>query len=189
MTGPNRRYNLSACLIMLVFAAFLTSAKGDDMEDQTKKYTEQECQKLFAVKLNNLTWEMLGKQNRTNDENRTMVNTAHASLYHWSVIGGPLNLQRGEWLVSHVYAVLGRSEPALYHARQCLALTEEHKFVDFDLGYAYEAMARAQAAAGNVEEAAKYKSLATDAGKNIKQEEDRKLFLGDLAAEPWYGVK
>ena len=46
-----------------------------------------------------------------------------SSQYHWREVGGPPET-RGEWLVSHVYAVLGRPEPALDHARRCLELAD-----------------------------------------------------------------
>lgn len=157
--------------------------------EEEKIFTEQECHKRFAIQLNNLVWSLLQKENRTAEDNDKIIHAAHASHYHWSIIGEPINFQRGEWLISHVYAVLNRPEPALYHAKKCMELTEEHKYVDFDLAYAYEAMARAYAAAGNVSEAKKYIQLTQEAGEKIKKEEDRKLFMSDFAAEPWYGVK
>ena len=56
------------------------------------------------------------------------------------------NLARGEWQCSRVYAVLGRAEPALWHARRCVELDEAgaEGREDWDLAAAYEAMARAQ---------------------------------------------
>ena len=35
-----------------------------------------------------------------------------------------VNLARGEWLCSRVYATLGRGEPALWHARRCVEINE-----------------------------------------------------------------
>lgn len=156
---------------------------------EEKKYTEKECHKHFAIQLNNLVWELLQKESRTVEDGDKMVHAAHASCYHWGEIGEPINKQRGEWLISHVYAVLKRPDPALFHAQKCLKLTEKHKFVDFDLAYAYEAMARALAASGNAPEGKKYHTQAQEAGDKIKNEEDKKIFLADFAAQPWYGVK
>ena len=45
---------------------------------------------------------------------------ARASRFHWGEVGEPVNRVRGEWQCSRVYAVLGRAEPALWHARRCL---------------------------------------------------------------------
>ena len=156
---------------------------------EEKKYSVEECHKRFAIELNNLVWDLLAKKDRTKDEDEKMIHAAHSSCYHWGEIGEPINLQRGEWMISHVYAILNRPEPALYHAKECVELTEEHKFVDFDLAYAYEAMARAFAAAGEKSECEKYIALTKEAGEKIKGEEDKKIFVGDFASEPWYGMK
>jgi hypothetical protein len=160
----------------------------EDIMTHADKYT-LECHKMFAVECNHRVWNLLAKEPRSAEENEEMIHAAHASYYHWSKIGEPVNLQRGEWLISHVYAVLDRKEPAIHHAMKCLSLTEEYKLVDFDLAYAYEAMARAHAAAGNVTEAKKYSNLASKAGDKIKSEEDRKLFFADLETGPWYGLE
>jgi hypothetical protein len=165
------------------------SDTGGDKVVEEQKYTEQECHKKFAVELNNLVWNLLGKKDRTKQEDETMINAAHGSCYHWSKVGTAINQQRGDWLISHVYAVLNRPEPALHHAKLCMELTEEKKFEDFDLAYAYEGMARAFACTGNKTEAEKYIKLATDAGEKIKNKEDKDLFMSDFAAEPWYNMK
>ena len=41
-----------------------------------------------------------------------MVRAAYASAYHWCRAAGrtPANEARGEWMLSHVHAVLGRAE-------------------------------------------------------------------------------
>lgn len=173
--------------IMMVISKPLIGVEEKPMSE-VDKHT-MEWSKRFAVEFNNRAWSLLAKDTRTDDENEEMIHAAHASYYHWSKIGEPVNLQRGEWLISHVYAVLQRSEPAIHHAVKCLDLTEEHKFGDFDLAYAYEAMARAHAAAGNTTEAKKYLTMARAAGDKIKREEDRKLFFADLQAGPWFGVE
>ena len=48
---------------------------------------------------------------------------------------------RADWLLSHVYTVLGQSTPAVHYPRHCLATCEREGFGDFDLAYTYEAMA------------------------------------------------
>jgi hypothetical protein len=162
--------------------------KGGEMQEE-KKYTKQECHKNFAVELNGITWGLLEKTGRTEQEDNQMINAAHASCYHWKVVGTDTNQQIGQWLISHVYAVLKRPEPALYHAKLCLNLTEKLKLQDWYIAYAYEAMARAYAAAGNKEECTKYLTMAEEAGKKIKNPEDKKLFDGDFPKGPWYGMK
>jgi hypothetical protein len=183
---------LFAFLGLILIASGLLSGQSDtggNKVAEEQKYTEQECHKKFAVELNNLVWNLLGKKDRTAQENETMINAAHASCYHWSKVGTAINQQRGDWLISHVYAVLNRPEPAVHHAKLCLDLTQEKNFVDFDLAYAYEGMARAYACSGEKTESQKYIKLATEAGEKIKNKEDKEIFTSDFEAEPWYKMK
>ena len=53
-----------------------------------------------------------------------MIHAAHASRYHWGEVGDDVHLARGEWQCARVYSVLGRAEPALWHARRCVELAE-----------------------------------------------------------------
>ncbi|UCD20285.1 MAG: hypothetical protein JSU64_03865 [candidate division WOR-3 bacterium] len=174
-------------LASMIMVQSFVRAEENAMKDADKATLE--WHKRFAVECNNRVWNLLAKETRSDEESEEMVHAAHASYYHWSKIGEPVNLQRGEWLISHVYAVLERSEQAVHHAVRCLTLTEEHKFIDFDLAYAYEAMARAHAAAHSTTEAKKYLDLARKAGESIKREEDRKLFFSDLETGPWFDIE
>jgi hypothetical protein len=185
-------------LILCIFILFVGVAGGGLSGEKNtggnkmtgeEKYSEQECHKKFAVSLNNLVWSLLEKNDRTKQEDETMIHAAHASCFHWGKVGTVVNLQRGEWLISHVYAVFNRAEPALYHAKRCMELTEENNLIDFDLAYAYEGMARAYAVAGGKSESEKYIRLAKEAGEKIKAEEDRDLFFSDFESGPWYGMK
>src|SRR5437762_24505 len=98
-----------------------------------------------------------------------MLHMAHASRFHWGEAPEHeiVNLGRGEWLVSRVYALLARGEPAVWHARRCLEHVEAAGTGDWDLAYAYEALARAHAVAGNADESARFKELAREAGAAI----------------------
>lgn len=156
---------------------------------EEKKYSEQESHKKFAIDLNNLVWNLLGNDGRTQENDDMMVHAAHASYFHWSKVGKPINLQRGEWMISHVYAVINRPESAVYHAQRCLELTSQHNCIDFDLAYAYEAMARAYAAIGEKSKCTEYIELAKKAGEEIKDQKNRELFFSDFETGPWYQMK
>jgi hypothetical protein len=134
-------------------------------------------QRRLGVDLFNEVWRLM----ETREDDDRMLHAAHASRFHWGEAPEckPENLARGEWQVSRVYAVLGLPEPALRHARRCLEVCEAHGLVDWDLAYAYEAISRANATAGDAGEAAAYKRLA---GKvPIADDEDREHLAGDLA--------
>lgn len=158
------------------------------MSEEQKTYTEQEAHKYFGVSLNNLVWQLLEKPDRTPEDNDRMIKAAYASSYHWGVVGAPVNQARGEWLISHVFAVLNQPVPALDHAQRNLTICQDNKFSDFDLGYAYEGMARALAAGSDRTEAQHYFNLAERQGRTIKNDEDRSIFQKDLTAGPWYGI-
>jgi hypothetical protein len=131
-----------------------------------------------GVDLWNEVWRLM--ESREDDDR--MLHAAHASRFHWGEATEckPENLARGEWQVSRVYAMLGRPEPALWHARRCLEHCEEHGIGDFDIAYAYEGLARAHAAAGNAE-AESWKAKAREAGDAIADPEDREHFYKDFA--------
>ena len=158
------------------------------MSDDERRFTEREAHKFFAIALNNLVWSLLEKKERLDAENDTMVHAAHASQYHWSVVGEPENLARGEWLVSRVYCVLRCPEPAVHHALASLDVCTDNKLTGFDLAYAHEACARAYAASGETAQCHKFSALAQEFGEKIEGEQDRALFFSDLKSEPWFGV-
>ncbi len=110
-----------------------------------------------------------------------MLHGAHASRYHWGVVGKPVHWGRGEWQCARVYAVLGRAEPALHHGQRYLALVEEHGLAPFDRAYAHEAIARGYQVAGNADERARHLALAHEAAAQITDAEERALLLPDLA--------
>jgi hypothetical protein len=141
---------------------------------------EPEAHRHWGRTLFNDVWRLMEKEDRTPDEDALMVHEAHASLYHWLRGGGPENAARGEWQVSRVYCVLRRPEAALYHARRVLDICQRHGIGDWDLGFAYEALARAHAVAGDEQEMARWLEQARAAADQVVEESDRDLLLADL---------
>jgi hypothetical protein len=136
----------------------------------------------LAVDLFNHVWALLETPDRTPMQDDEMLHAAHASRHHWAEVGEPVNLARGEWQCSRVYAVLGRSEPAMWHARRCLALCEEHGIGDFDIAFAWEAIARAALVAGDRAAADDAIARARQLADAIADDEDRHLLAIDLAS-------
>jgi hypothetical protein len=158
---------------------------------EEKKYTESEAHRFFAIHYHGKTWELLEKPNRTKEEDELMIYTAHASCCHWRTAGTGVHHQRGEWLIARAYSVLEITEAALRHATRCLELTNEHAGLmeDFDWAFAYECVARANAVAGNRDEALQYVQLAQKAGGAIKDEEDKKIFFAEFNGGNWNHVR
>jgi len=138
-------------------------------------------QRQLGVDLFNRVWTLLELNERTPEQDDELVHAAHASAYHWRQVGAPDNFARSEWQCSRAYAVLGRSEPALSHARRCLELCEQHGIGDWDLGFAYEALARACAVAGDGGESRRWLARAEEQAGFIADTDDRELLLRDLA--------
>ena len=154
------------------------------MTDQDTKQDTTGDERQLAVDLFNGVWRLLEKEDRSVEEDDRMLHMAHASRYHWGQVGKPVNLSRGEWQCSRVYSVLGRAEPALYHARRGLEICQAHGIGDWDLAYAYESLARAHAVAGDKDRARAWTEQALAAAEDIAEDEDRELVLTDLEAIP-----
>ncbi len=143
----------------------------------------------MAPALFNASWELLEKPDRSRDEESRLINMVHASLFHWRQIGEPVNILRGEWMIAHTYTLLNHKEEALYHAENALIKAQEIGAQDWDLAYAYEAMARAHALNQSREEFTKFYHMAIDAGKLIKEDGDRQQFESDMNDGNWFGMK
>jgi hypothetical protein len=131
----------------------------------------------LGVELFNETWRLI--MSREDDER--MIDAAHASAYHWHRAPEcrPENRARSHWQLSRVYTLVGRPESALHHARRCLDICNAHGLRDWDLAFAYEALARAHRAAGDADAVAHYRALAERV--EIAENEDRDLLTQDLA--------
>jgi hypothetical protein len=141
-------------------------------------------ERQLGVDLYNDTWRLLEKE-RTPAEDEELLHQVHASAYHWlrAPESEPKNRARSEWLCSRVYSVLGRAEPALHHAERCLAICEQHagNVEDWDLAFAYEALARASRVAGNEAEAQRYQHRGRELAEQISDPEDKEIVLRDYA--------
>nr|WP_259548731.1 hypothetical protein [Heyndrickxia oleronia] len=146
----------------------------------TNEIIHKDIHKKLAIFYFNKVWDLLDQAEKSPFEMDSMIHMAHTSRFYWGLVGTPVNLSRGEWQISRVYATLNRYEPALFHAKRNLEICLENNIVDFDLAFAYEALARAYSISGNEEEMLKNKQLALKASQAIEKEEDRKLLLSDL---------
>lgn len=178
-------------ILLMSLSLFVSqSANGEEIID-TKKYTLNSSHLIFAKKINGETWSLLQKQNLTPEEKDTLLYSAFASAYHWSIAGTLINKQRAEWLISRAYTKLGKGNSALFHAMNCMNITKQEgvSLKDFDYAYAHEALARSYALVKDNKSASKHYNKAKIAADNIRRQEDRKLFLSDLRDGNWNGFK
>ncbi|MFL5754688.1 MAG: MerR family transcriptional regulator [Chloroflexota bacterium] len=141
-------------------------------------------ERAVAVGLFNHVWTLLERPDRSREQDDEMVHAAHASRYHWGVVGEPLQRAIGEWQCSRVYATLGRGEPAVHHGRRCLEIAEEHELERWLFASAFEGLARAHAAAGDRRTAEEWKGRAEAAVRDIEEPEERQIVEGDIATLP-----
>jgi DNA-binding transcriptional MerR regulator len=134
----------------------------------------------LAIDLFDHVWDLLAIEDRTPDQDDEMIHAVHASRYHWGEVGTTANRARGEWQCARVYAVLGRGEPALHHARRCLAICVAEGLEGWDLAAAWEAVARAAMVAGEHEMARDALASARTALATIEDPEDRAVIASDL---------
>lgn len=145
-----------------------------------EKMTREEFHKKIAIETNNGIWPILDKEKPSQEELEEALHMAHTSMYHWSKVGKPINKARAEYMISRVSSAMARGEPALFHGKRCLEITEETGIADFDLAFAYEAIARAYAVYSDSKNCEYYKKLAQKAVDEVKGEEDRKICQGEL---------
>ena len=145
----------------------------------------------LGIDANITTWNFLQQESLSEDERSQMIQSAYASNYLWekSGLGTKINQARGHWLISRVMCVAGNVELAASHAALCKRYTEEASDCeDFDRVYAVEAEARVAAMQGNLEKARELRTKAEAMAAALQDAETRDITIGDVKAEPWFGL-
>lgn len=137
--------------------------------------------RYFSVQCFNDAWKLLEKAARSPEDDRELVALSQVSLYHWKQRPDctETNLSIGHWQVSRIHAMLGDADESLRQAEICLS----HSATDgpFYVGYAYEALARAEQVAGRTAQAALHLQKAQQCAATVPDAEDREILLADLA--------
>jgi tetratricopeptide (TPR) repeat protein len=138
--------------------------------------------KYFSAYCFNQAWDLIDKEDRTPEDDQQMIRLSLASHYHWTQRPdySHTNASIGHWQTSHVYALLGQAENARRYGQLCLEVSQNDDVGPFFLGYAYEALARAEAVAGDRQKADQYIDQAMSAAENIPKEEDKQQLVEDL---------
>jgi len=142
--------------------------------------TSEEFHKKIATETNNAIWPTLDKEDPEQEELDDALQMAFTSRYHWGIIGEPINLARADYMISRVYSSMKMPELALHHADRCLEITKQTGRGDWDLAFAYEAITRAYAVAGNEEKYEEYNKKTKEAIEDIADEKDKSIVEGEL---------
>ena len=134
----------------------------------------------FSASCFNGVWELIDKPNRSPDEDRLMVSMCHASLFHWQQRPDctSRSLSIGYWQLSRVYALLEQADNAWQYGWLCLTHSQNEE--PFYLGYAYEALARADFLAGKRSLAEEGLALARQQAALVTDRAEREMLEKDL---------
>lgn len=137
--------------------------------------------RFFAADCFNRAWALMDLDQRTSEQERLMVALNQASIYHWLQRADctAQQLSVGHWQASRIQVLLDHADEALRQAEVCLSFSAG--LAPFYRGYAFEAMARAEALANRLLPAADYKQRALDLAADVSDAADRQRLLDDLA--------
>ncbi len=109
-----------------------------------------------------------------------MIALNQASVFHWLNRADCTseNLSVGFWQASRIQALLGRADEARRQAEICLSYS--HSLDPFYVGYAYEALARAEFMDGNAAKGDEYLQSAQRHAANVKDKDHQTMLLKDL---------
>ena len=138
--------------------------------------------KYFSVEFFNKAWDYVDMPNRSIDEADKMLHLSLASLWHWTQREDctSTNLSIGYWQVSRVFALLRQAENARHYGELCLEASQKEGVLPFYLGYAYEALARAELVAGNQDKMEGYLTHAQEVAAILPDPQEKKQLLSDL---------
>lgn len=140
----------------------------------------EQAHRHFSVSCFNNAWGLIDKQNRTPEDDQQMLLLAFASIWHWTQRPDSTDkhLSIGYWQVSRLYSLLDDADNARRYAQLCLDKTPTDD--PFCLGYAHEALARAETIAGNMSSAGEHLAQAHDHASAVTDPNDRNLLVDDL---------
>jgi hypothetical protein len=142
----------------------------------------QSAHRYFAARCFNQAWDLIDKPDRTPQEDEEMLRLAFASHWHWTQREdySPEKASIACWQIARIYALLGLPGNARHYGQLCLEASQAEGVGPFYRGYAYEALARAEAVAGKRAKVEEYLSFARQAAEQVLDKEDREVLLKDL---------
>ena len=135
----------------------------------------------FAASAFNRAWDFIDLKTRTDDEVRQMLDAAHASSWHWRHRDDATAKNRSiaDWQLSRVHALAGNGAMALDYGNLSLETATETG-LPFFIGYAYEAIARANWVLGSLDDARAALAAAEEQLALVPEEDDKALLRPDL---------
>jgi tetratricopeptide (TPR) repeat protein len=175
-------------LILLLLFSF-TSAQTLEIEPFTDPtINDQMIHSFLAASLSQQAYALMDKADRTENEDYSMLYYALGARYHRLHQSEQTiaTEQKSLYLIGRVYCALNKPLRALQYATACLDLTKKHYIRGIDRAFAFELMARAQAANGDrVLFLGAFNEAKQIADESKELEKQEKFFL-ELRKEPWF---
>lgn len=139
--------------------------------------------KYFSADCFNRAWDYIDKPVRTRSEDDMMLSLSLASLWHWTQREDctDTNLSIGYWQIARVYALLRQPENARHYGELCLEASKKDGVLSFYQGYAFEALARAECVAGELDKMEDFLIQAHQVAASLTDLDEKKQMLRDLA--------
>ena len=140
--------------------------------------------KFFSTHCFNKAWDLIDQPSRTPEEDEETIRLSLASAWHWKQRDDctQVNLSINFWQISRIYSILDQVHNARRYAHLCLDASQGEDVAQFYLGYAYEAMARAESLVGNTAQVDQYLEKARDIAAAMSDSDEKRMLLDDLAA-------
>ena len=142
----------------------------------------QSAHKYFSSACFNQAWDLIDKPDRTLEEDEAMIRLCLSSTWHWTQRQDctDKNLSVSFWQAARIYAILGQADNARRYGQMSLEAGKRGLLTPFYMGYAYEALARAEMVAGNHKAMNEYLAKAIKYTEAVIDPEEKKLLLDDL---------
>lgn len=146
------------------------------------EFNLSKAHKYFSANCFNSAWDLIDKTDRTPQEDEQMLQLSMASAWHWTQREDvkPTNISVSYWQIARIYALLGQGDNARRYGQMCLEVSRGEDIPPFYLGYAYEALARAEMVADDSNKMMDYLTKARHTAEQMTDEESKKLLLADL---------
>ena len=152
--------------------------------DEELGFDLKEAHNHFSTCCFNRAWELIDQAHRSPAQDYEMIRLSLASTWHWTQREDCTNKNYsiGYWQTSRIYSILGQADNARRYGKLCLDVSQEADVPPFFLGYAYEALARAEAVAGNQAALQQHLQQARETAEKVSDPEEKQLLLDDLEA-------
>ncbi|MDE3233916.1 hypothetical protein [Limnohabitans sp. Hippo4] len=133
--------------------------------------------KYFAIQANNTAWT-LSESLADISLNTEILDTAHASAWHWRVVGKEINHMRSVMLLALVHARMNMGPSAwAYAERMRMYFTEKADTPDWELAFTHTVHALAALAFGKTPEFKASRQAAFQSLQKIQDKADREVVM------------